>query len=165
MSVIHKWFDRKIIQTLQTGSNRIKNKNSNEIVRYTGARNNIFRHTYGYTSWMRCRSRKIASALYKFMYTYKVGGAYIKGVSTQINIQDVTRLRTSATATDVGVWQMAGSTFHHSPICSCSTLKYNGIFILFMGLDRRDLPMNNRSSRGIYNEQFDIKNKIEFIYE
>lgn len=97
------------------------------------------------------------------VYTYKVGGAYIKGVSTQINIQDVTRLRTSATATDVGVWQMAGSTFRHSPICSCSTLKYNGIFILFMGPDRRDLPMNNRSSRGICNEQFDIKKKYDFI--
>jgi len=144
---------------------RIKNKNPNETVRYTSERNNIFRYIYGYSLCRRyCSSRKIASALYTFMYTYKVGGARIKGVSTQINIQNVTRLRTSATATDVGVWQMAGSTFHHSPICSCSTLKYNGIFILFMGPDRRDLPMNNRSSRGIYNEQFDIKNKIEFIY-
>lgn len=162
LSVIHKWFDQKI---LQTESDRIKNKNPNETISYTSARNNTFRHIYGYTLCRRyCSSRKIASALYTFMYTYKVGGARIKGVSTQINIQDVTRLRTSATATNVGVWQMAGSTFHHSPICSCSTLKYNGIFILFMGSDRRDLPMNNRSSRGIYNEQFDIKNKIEFIY-
>lgn len=61
------------------------------------------------------------------------------------------RTATAATTTTTGVWQMADSAFRHNPMCSC-TLKYNGIFILFMGLDRRDLPMNNRSPRRICNE-------------
>jgi len=33
-----------------------------------------------------------------------------------------------------------------------------------MGPDRRDLPMDNRSSRGIYNEQLDIKKKMRLYY-
>jgi len=33
-----------------------------------------------------------------------------------------------------------------------------------MGPDRRDLPMNNSSSRGICNEQLDIKKKKMILY-
>lgn len=64
----------------------------------------------------------------------KGGLSYPNQYSGRFSIADRRRRRHRAAADATGVWQMAGSTFRHNPIRSC-TLKYNGIFIiLFMGL-------------------------------